>query len=215
MGHGPQYYEPKGACVYCGTIDGPFSDEHIVPYFIGGSHVLREASCADCARITSEFERRVARDLWGDARVAFDAPSRRKRERGKSLVMPGPDGRVTGPAIPADRYPAGFVFYKMDEAGYLQGLPEDRDTSGEWTLAMIDDDGRRERFLADNPDRQLALTFRHVPDAFGRLLAKIGYGQILTGLDPSDFDPICLPYVLGHKSKCLICSRGNPGGPAA
>jgi len=142
----------------------------------------------------------VARDLWGVARTAFNAPSRRKKERQKRLVMSNPSGRGKGLAIPAAEYPAGFVFYKMAQAGLLQGLPSDVDVSGRWKMVVIDDDERRRRFLGKHPAKKLTLHFRHVPQEFGRLLAKIGYGQVLTQLDPWEFRQICVPYILGQKS---------------
>jgi len=67
------------------------SDEHIVPFSLGGKHVIREASCSDCANITKKFEQRVARDLWGDARNSYDAPSRRKKERKSHIHLRDPD----------------------------------------------------------------------------------------------------------------------------
>jgi hypothetical protein len=45
----------------------------------------------------------------------------------------------------------------------------------------------------------LTSRFRHVPDSFARLLAKIGYCNLLCTLDSGDFRPICLPYILGTK----------------
>ena len=139
MPRSPYYVESKGACIYCGATDGALSDEHVLPYSLGGSHVLRKASCARCAAVTTKFERKVARGLWGEARTAFNAPSRRRKMRSKELVMPDPTGR-RGLAIPAEEYPAGFVFYKMCKAGILQGLPADADVSGTWKLVVIDDD---------------------------------------------------------------------------
>jgi hypothetical protein len=41
--------------------------------------------------------------------------------------------------------------------------------------------------------------FRHMPESFARLLAKIGYCNLLTMLDPGDFRPICLPYITGER----------------
>ena len=183
MTRGPVHIESKGACIYCGAAGG-LSDEHVVPYFLGGAHVIRKSSCGRCADITKKFEQKVARDLWGDARIAFDAPSRRKSQRKSRLVMP--DRRAGGPghAIAAAEYPAGFVFYKMCQAGLLQGLPACVDVSGSWQFVVIDDDERRKRFLEKYPGRDLAIGFRHVPREFGQLLAKIGYGQVLTQLDP-------------------------------
>ena len=209
MPRGPFHIDSKGACIYCGDIDAELSDEHIVPYSLGGSHVLRKASCSSCADITKKFEQRVARDLWGDARIAFDASSRRRSQRRQKLSMSDPDGFGRSVAIPAAEFPAGFVFYKMCQAGLLQGLPENVDISKKWQLVVIDDDKRRKDFLAKYPKRKLTLSFRHVPYDFGRLLAKIGYGQVLTQLDPGDFRPICIPYILGQKDNVSYVVGGT------
>ena len=208
MTRGPTYFESKGTCIYCGGTDVRLTDEHIVPYSLGGAHVLREASCLRCANITKRFEQRVARDLWGDARTAFNAPTRRKRARKSHIVMPDPHDRKKSLTVPAGEFPAGLVFYKMCQAGLLQGMPENIDLSNSWQLVMIDDDKRRQNFLEKHPGK-LALTFRHVPDAFGRLLAKIGYGQVLTKLDPGDFRPICLPYITGKKANVSYVVGGT------
>ena len=101
-----------------------------------------------------------------------------------------------------------MVFYKMCQAGLLQGMPEAVDLSNSWKLVIIDDDKRRQNFLKKYP-RKLVIRFQHVPDAFGRLLAKIGYGQVLTELDPGDFRPICLPYITGEKDNVSYVVGGT------
>lgn len=171
--------------------------------------MLKKASCARCADITTKFELKVARELWGDARIAFDAPSRRKTQRKKQLIMPDTSSRGRSLAIPVSEYPAVFVFYKMSKAGLLQGLPEDVDLSGAWQLVIIDDDKRREEFLTKYPGKKPILKFRNVPHDFGRLLAKIGYGHILTQIDPTDFNPICVPYILGQKTNVSYVVGGT------
>ena len=77
-------------------------------------------------------------------------------------------------------------------------MPRPWDISAKWQMVVIDDHKRRETFHQRNPGK-LVLTFKHVPHEFGRLLAKIGYGQVLTALDPCEFRPICLPYILGTR----------------
>src|SRR5262249_35938935 len=119
MSDGPTYIEPKGACIYCGAKGIRLTDEHIVPYSLGGVHVLREASCDARANITKKFEQRVARELWGDARVSFGAPSRRKRERPKHIYMAHATNTTKRVKVRAEEYAGGFVFYKMDRAGLL------------------------------------------------------------------------------------------------
>ena len=208
MPRGPAYFESKGACIYCGAREIELTDEHIVPYSLGGSHVLRDASCHRCADITKQFEQRVARDLWGDARTSFNAPTRRKRERKTNIVIIDPHGQRKSLIVPSTEYPAGLVFYKMGKAGLLQGLPESIDLSKMWTMVVVDDDTRRRNFLEKHPGK-LTIKFRHVPDAFGRLLAKIGYCQVLTALDPDDFRPICLPYIRGDKANVSYVVGGS------
>jgi hypothetical protein len=97
----------------------------------------------------------------------------------------------------------------MGSAGLLQGFPETVDLSGAWQFVVIADDERRRKFFEQHLGRKLSLWFRHVPDAFGRLLAKIGYCQISTTLDPGDFRPICLPCITGVKSNVSYVVGGT------
>lgn len=196
MTHGHTRIKSKGKCIYCGRSGIKLTDEHVLPYFIGGTHILCEASCDDCAKITSKFERDVGKGLWDDGRTAYDAPSRRKKKRKKYIFLNdqfNPDSKLK---IPYSEYPAPFVFYFMNEAGILKGEPKNKDTSGSWLMKAIVDETRLQAFEKKYPG-QLTARFFHVPDSFARMLAKIGYGQVLCSLDPDDFVPICLPYFLG------------------
>jgi hypothetical protein len=86
----------------------------------------------------------------------------------------------------------------MQRAGILEGLPDTVDLSRFWELITVADDKRLKEFEGKF-NAKLTAKFKHVPDSFARMLAKIAYGQILTSLDPSDFRAICLPYILGQK----------------
>src|SRR5262249_21178306 len=46
--------------------------------------------------------------------------------------------------------------------------------------------------------------FRHMPESFGRLLAKVGYCHLLCALDPGDFRSICLPYIMGRANPSYV-----------
>ncbi|WP_245452386.1 hypothetical protein [Bradyrhizobium forestalis] len=162
--------------------------------------------------MTKRFEQKVARDLWGDARTAYNAPTRRKRERRSHIAVADPDDRSRVLSIPATEYPAGFVFYQMGKAGLLQGLPEQLDLSAAWRLVVVSDDKRRAEYHERHPGK-LALQFRHVPDAFGRLLCKIAYCQVLTALDPGDFRPICLPFITGARTNLSFVVGSSEGKP--
>lgn len=46
--HTEKIYQPVNVCIYCGGT-GALSDEHIIPFGLGGRWVLPKASCAECA----------------------------------------------------------------------------------------------------------------------------------------------------------------------
>jgi hypothetical protein len=193
------------------------TDEHFLPLSLGGQHVIEKASCRKCADITKKFEQDVAREMWGDARISYDAPSRRKKERPTHIKVHDPEQPGRTVKVPYSEYPAPIIFYKMQKAGMLLGAPENLDISGAWQFSAVHDDKRVKGF-EDKFGIKLTAKFRHVPNSFGRLLAKIGYGQVLWALEPDEFRPLCVPYILGAKSNVSYVVGGtfdipppNPG----
>lgn len=77
--------ENLGVCMYCGEQEG-LTDEHIIPYGIGGDMVLHQSSCRPCAAITSKDELKVLRGFMFEARLVGKMPSRRKKKQPKSLT---------------------------------------------------------------------------------------------------------------------------------
>lgn len=77
-------YEPVGECIYCGDKSA-LGDEHIIPFGLGDTLILPDASCQACADITSRIERKVLRGFMHEARVVGSFPTRRKKERSKSV----------------------------------------------------------------------------------------------------------------------------------
>jgi hypothetical protein len=201
MSLGPTKIDSKGACIYCGAAGVRLTDEHVVPLSLGGQHIIEKASCDDCAKITARFERDVAREMWGDARISYNAPSRRKKERKSYIILTDPDNPERKVKVPYSEYPAAMISYKMHRCGLLEGMPENVDLSAMWQFSAIHDDAKAKDF-EKKFGIKLTSKFRHVPESFARLLAKIGYCNLLCVLDPGDFRPICVPYILGRK--------GNP-----
>ena len=78
-------------------------------------------------------------------------------------------------------------------------------------MVVIDDSKRRDNFIEKHGPPEF--TFRHVPEAFGRLLAKIAYCQVLTALDPGDFRPLVLPYITGAKRNLSYIVGSKDGAP--
>src|SRR5947209_1494414 len=73
-------YPPVGRCIYCGSDGGSdgLSDEHLIPYSLGGDAVLPKASCKACATETSKIELYLARHIFREFRSHIGAPSRKK-----------------------------------------------------------------------------------------------------------------------------------------
>lgn len=71
-------YAPANMCLYCGTTDGKLTDEHVVPYAIGGTVVIPKASCSSCQTAVGKGEVMLARRTWLLRRAAHDFPSRSK-----------------------------------------------------------------------------------------------------------------------------------------
>lgn len=198
MPHGHTRIASRGACIYCGARGVVLTDEHVIPLSLGGQHILEGASCRSCADITTRFERDVARDMWGDARNSYNVQSRRKKERKTHIVLANPADPARRVKVPYAEYPAPMVFYKMGSAGLLEGLPDTADVSTAWQMVAVTDDAKAKAFQ-QKFGVPLTGKFRHMPESFARLLAKIGYCNLLAMLDPGDFRPICLPYITGER----------------
>src|ERR1700685_364397 len=82
----PRRYKPVGSCIYCGSHER-LSDEHIIPYGMGGRWILPESSCTGCAAITGAFEGDVLRTIVGPLRMLYNMPTRRKKERPRNLPL--------------------------------------------------------------------------------------------------------------------------------
>lgn len=79
-------YAQLDRCIYCDSTDG-LSDEHIIPYGLGGRLVLPKASCSACSKITSAFEGTCLRTMFGPLRMLYDLPTRRKADRPSTLPL--------------------------------------------------------------------------------------------------------------------------------
>src|ERR1700722_327750 len=84
--HQPKIYPALNRCMYCGSMSG-LSDEHVVPFGLGGRVIVPKSSCTDCAKKTGRFERTCQRTMFGPLRMYYDLPTRRPQERPKTLPL--------------------------------------------------------------------------------------------------------------------------------
>lgn len=76
-------YPSFGECIYCGAKAGDvqLTDEHVVPFALGGNAVIKEGSCKQCAVETSKIERELCKALLGEFRNSIGEQTRRAKVR--------------------------------------------------------------------------------------------------------------------------------------
>ena len=167
-------FEPVGHCIYCGSTD-LLSDEHIVPYALGGNLELPKASCEKCRKITAKFEGRVLRGSMWAVRTILNVQSRRPHARPtKGKLTISRDGKEEIVWLPITEYPVALAFPifappTVFGGNKVSGINVQR-------VALIQFGGPplaevKERFGAD--DAYVTQTYKVME--FARLIAKIVY----------------------------------------
>jgi len=71
-----------GRCIYCGDAQATLTDEHVIPYALGGhTAIFEKASCIACAKAIQKYEQRILRGQLGVLRARIDAPTRNRKDR--------------------------------------------------------------------------------------------------------------------------------------
>lgn len=189
-----------GRCIYCGSAEG-LSDEHVIPFGLAGKHILRNASCAACARTTSQWEGLVLTAMMGPFRAALELPTRRPKKRPTDVPV-----RVRrGSSWSDERMPiAALGTVAPFPILPPPGIYEDRPTSdGFKTLGFV-----AIRVFLNSEDQPANVARRaganevlmevplH-PGAFMRMLAKIAWGFTVDRFGLDAIEPSILGLILG------------------
>lgn len=193
-----------GCCIYCGkegSEKNPLTAEHIIPYGLKGYYVLSEASCTDCAAITSKFEKDVLRLTLGQARALLDYPTRRRKNRPKKFPLAVKiDGIEKKILLPPNEYPIRLCLLEFKAPAYF-----DKQTpvvgitcTANWEAHIGGLTIERLQEKYGFQEAKQSITWR--PDSFARLLAKIAYGFTVAcfGLENVEENYV-LPYIMGEK----------------
>jgi hypothetical protein len=196
-------FEPVGECIYCGAR-ADLSDEHIVPFGLGGNLILPDASCGPCARITGDFERIVLRGPLRAVRVARGIQSRR-RHRDAPTVLPlearfGEEWRRV--ELPYEEHPVIAQFLLLNPPGYFAPDAYEGDISVRGHAAYAW--GPHPKDVAEALGAaDIRITQSYAPGAFARMIAKIGYGMAVAGhvVELARGRPDVVSAILGHSTK--------------
>lgn len=170
-------YQPFGKCIYCDKED-KLSDEHIIPFGLGGTLVLPQASCPSCCDKTSRFERTILRgELW-PVRVYRAMQSYRKHKKAPNsypLVVVR-DGREETVQLPLDRYPILVPFPDFAPARLVTGAVSRPgiDVAGIINVSFGSDPTQVLRDLGATSFKSDINTH---PVQFAQMVAKIGYSM--------------------------------------
>lgn len=118
-------YKPVGRCIYCGASGGKLTREHIIPFGLGGSWVLPDASCKVCAAITAKVEQFCLRPMLGRFRIQMKLPTRRPGERPDALPLEivRADGSLDSKPLPIEEHPITCIGFDWAAPRLLGGKP--------------------------------------------------------------------------------------------
>lgn len=219
--HDYRRYDDASSCIYCGGSDG-LSDEHIIPFGLGGRWLFPKASCRICARISGAYEGVCQRTILGPLRMYFDLPTRRKKARPEKLPLQvkyqADDTDWTIIEVDQREYPFLILLPILPPPDEITGLPSVGERGAKvqqlWVRGASFDHGihrhldelaARLGVAAINP----TATFS-APEFF-HMLAKMAHAFAAAELGTARFEPLLQPILTGDFSEC----RGFIGGVQA
>jgi HNH endonuclease len=191
-----------GVCIYCGATEN-LSDEHILPYGLGGNLVLAESSCPKCSAITASLEQYLLRGHWWPYRRKLGFQTRRPKQqppdRPITLVRLG--GEEIPGVIPIEDYPF-VIFFQFAKPTVLSGRVTDDEPSGQAAMKLISE--MPQRIIIDGKSVLLRQTDQVRYDMefdasyVARFLAKVGHAYLISRRGFTKVDDYFLPeFILG------------------
>lgn len=192
-----------GTCIYCGSDGGTdgLHDEHIVPYSLGGTAELLNASCSDCEAVTSYLDGYLANGTYKYLRVHSRAPSRSGHPKVLQAHFGLPDGRKVID-LAAQDHPYFLHMPVWYPPGLMRGIqpsPDFGDAKAHvfyWVPPNI----RQILRLKDGEVAEIQ-DVTPMPNirTFARAIAKIAYCNAIMTYGLDGFRPLALPdLILGR-----------------
>jgi hypothetical protein len=218
-------YPSFGECIYCGASanEVELTNEHIVPYSLGGNAVILGGSCKACAAETTKLEDEIGRKVFLEFRTHVNTPTRRKKKRAKELpfTFKVAGGKAQTKTVPIADHP---YFTPMPVWG-LPGLLEGKLPSAQFAhhkahvFYWLPPNIRKVMGLADGAMGEIPFPeFRINHERFARGIAKIAYCQAVATLGLHNFRHLVLPdLILGCYPNIpyfVGCKLDDPPPPA-
>jgi hypothetical protein len=128
----PADYPGFGHCIYCLEPFGPadLTDEHIVPLYLNGTHIIRKAACEPCRKRTNEaYEQTASNADFLVPRLLLEL-RRRKKSKPKTLPLVAMGDCIDGGGtfdveLTAAQYPPIIRMMILQPPGILCGIERD------------------------------------------------------------------------------------------
>lgn len=193
-----------GKCIYCGSRED-LSTEHVLPYGLGGSIILHQASCRPCSAITGKLEQKLLRGHWWPYRKMLGLQTRHPDASNelKQVEIIKQSGEIMIGKMPLESFCAALVF-RLDPPSILVG----HETHGEPfakevfvkmlgpTPTEVIIDGEKTLL---SPYDKIKFPVNFSAEDVTRFLAKVAHGYAISKLGFSNFSELYLPrFILGE-----------------
>lgn len=188
-------FDPVNYCIYCNDRSDNLTDEHIVPFALGGNMVLPKSSCKKCAAKTSAYEGKTCQETLKYIRLRYGFPTRRPKKKPKTINIGTIEeqGRIGHKKIPVEEYAIGAFLLNCEHAGIRLGTPPDEDVFRHTVKCYPTDD--LNKFKAKhNWDGKG--TFRFHPVDYAQTIIKMCYSYVVAHIGTELFIPICTNYIV-------------------
>ncbi|MEW6642998.1 MAG: HNH endonuclease [Pseudomonadota bacterium] len=212
-----------GVCIYCGCDgnENRLSSEHTMPYSLGGSTELLEASCSRCGAETSYLDGYMANSVFGHFRVHLGLKSRSGHPEVLPVTVGLPEGQKVVDLRP-EEHPYFLNMPIWDPPGLLlervkitDGFSNQR-TDVFW---HVPDSIRKTLGLSDKVKGEIINNIRPANlSTFARGITKIAYCTAIIKYGLDGFRPLFTPQIILGQYPHIPYFVGplpSPHGPPA
>ena len=188
-----------GKCIYCSSKKD-LSNEHIVPYGLGGPWVLKKATCRKCADLTSRLEFDVLRKSFITLRASQRLPTRRSLPTNFNIEAKFKARTETSTLqISPDYLPVCFPLY--DPPSFFDHRHVIKGSTIKGLHHVIVNPNLQE-YLRERGVTKIKTSVVFQGGSFERMISKIAYGYAVANYGLDNIKEKCiLPIIMGEDQE--------------
>ena len=207
-----------GLCIYCNSLD-ELTDEHVLPYALGGQLVLPKSSCKSCATVTGRLEQKLLRGHWWPYRkkLGLQTRSPAASQELKSVKIIKTNGDTIIAKMPLDSFVAALIF-KLDPPTILSGTKSSVEPFAKEAFIKLLDAMPTEAIVDSKrhvltPHDKVEFPVNFDSGELTRFLAKVAHGYAISKEGINAFSEFYLPeFILGRTKGILTYVGGYESG---